>query len=197
MFLFHTKEIWQHKLIADSLEEWRGQVLEYKNSRCWNTSRENKQYQVWEHGGLNLSAQATAQKVVPHGGYHHTTLKLGMDCGNPGFKAISWQEGRQAKADWEAECLTVLLSPTEGGRLARRRILGRLARYSGCPDDRLAVYWYLLVLLVFSQLPRIWKLLYSFWLVSLAESCNWKRSSCFPVMILSHIRSCYSECTAS
>ena len=41
----------------------------------------------------------TAQKVVAHGGYCHIALKLGMNCGNPGFKAISWQEGRQANAD--------------------------------------------------------------------------------------------------
>lgn len=41
----------------------------------------------------------TAQKVVPHGGSCRITLKLGKNCGNPGFKAISWQEGRQANAD--------------------------------------------------------------------------------------------------
>lgn len=27
----------------------------------------------------------------------HITLKLGRNCGNPGFKATSWQEVRQAK----------------------------------------------------------------------------------------------------
>lgn len=35
--LFHTTEVQQQMLTADSLEEWCGQVLEYTNSRCWNT----------------------------------------------------------------------------------------------------------------------------------------------------------------
>lgn len=40
----------------------------------------------------------TAQKAVPHGGWYcHVTLKLGRNSGNPGFKATSWQEVRQAK----------------------------------------------------------------------------------------------------
>lgn len=40
----------------------------------------------------------TAQKPIPHGGWYcHITLKLGRNCGNSGFKAISWQEVRQPK----------------------------------------------------------------------------------------------------
>lgn len=47
----------------------------------------------------------TAQKAVPHGGWHcHITLKLGRNCGNPGFKATSWQEVRQAKQPSAGSC---------------------------------------------------------------------------------------------
>lgn len=143
----------------------RNDVDRYQNTRTQDAethSRENKQYLVREHGGPNLSAQATAQKVVPHGRYHHITLKLGMDCGNPGLKPISWQEGRQAKADRETKCLTALLSPAQAGRLETCRILEQLARYSSCPEDRLATYWYLLVLLVFSVARDMETFLYSF-----------------------------------
>lgn len=40
----------------------------------------------------------TAQKAAPRGGWcGHITQKLGRNCGNPGFKATSWQEVRQTK----------------------------------------------------------------------------------------------------
>jgi len=101
----------------------------------------------------------TAQKVVPHGGHCHITPKLDTNSGNPGLTAISWQEGREANANRETECLRVqkslLLSPAEAGRLMTRRILGQLARYSSCPEEKLAVYWYLLILLVLSVVKDI------------------------------------------
>lgn len=140
----------------------------------------------------------TAQKVVPHGGCCHITLKLGMNYGNPGCKASSWQEGRQASANREAECLqkSLLLSPTAAGRPVTCGILAQLARSSSCPETRPAGYWYLLVLLVLSVVKDMETFSFSPWLVGLVESCNWKHSSCFPVVTLSHISSWYSECSA-
>lgn len=158
---------------------------------------------MWEHGGPNLSAQATDEnctegcstwRILPY----HSEIRY--ECRNPRFKAISWQEGRQANANSETECLRVqkslLLSPTEAGRFATCRILGQLARYSSCPEENLAVYCYLLVLLVLSIVKDMETFSFSPWLVGLVESWNRKRSSCFPVIILSHIRSWYGECTA-
>lgn len=119
-----------------SLEEWYVQVLGYKNS-SWFKEKKNSIKSENTVALITLLKPLT-ETVAPHGAYCHLTPKLGMNWGNPGYKAISWQEDRQTNENRETWAFQaaeeLLLSPTETGRF-----IGELARQSSCPEGSRAL----------------------------------------------------------
>lgn len=122
MLFFHITEIWQHQVTADSPKEWCAQVRDTRTQDDETHSRENKQHQVWEYGGPNLSAQATGKNstegcptwrmTLPH----HSEIKVGI----AEILDLKLLPGRKL-GRLSSRVLTthriLLLSPTEAGRL--------------------------------------------------------------------------------